>query len=167
MQFRSLVPNGDPARLAAQVVSGIGFLGAGAILREGMTIKGLTTATSMWTMAIVGLAVGAGYYWVSLATTVLLIIVLTLLSIFERRFIRPVAVVAIVLKADDRRGLIEEVRKVLSVGDRHIDNLGIRRDLEDRHLTIDFTVELREVDLLEHLADELSAVKGVRSYKLG
>src|SRR5512138_990442 len=51
MQYRPLVPNGDPARLAAQVISGIGFLGVGAIIRYGPNIKGLTTATSMWSMA--------------------------------------------------------------------------------------------------------------------
>ncbi len=55
IQFRPYVPNGDPARLAAQVLSGIGFLGAGAILRYGPNIKGLTTATSLWTLAVVGL----------------------------------------------------------------------------------------------------------------
>ena len=62
IQFQPLVPNGDPARLAAQVISGIGFLGAGAIFRYGVSIKGLTTATSLWTMAVVGLVVGAGHY---------------------------------------------------------------------------------------------------------
>ena len=60
MQFQPLVPNGDPARLAAQVISGIGFLGAGAIFRYGNSIKGLTTATSLWTVAIVGLACWRG-----------------------------------------------------------------------------------------------------------
>ena len=59
IQFHPLAPNGDPARLAAQVVSGIGFLGAGAILRFGSHVKGLTTATSLWSMAMVGLAVEA------------------------------------------------------------------------------------------------------------
>ncbi len=63
MQFTPLVPNGDPARLAAQVVSGIGFLGAGAILRYGTSVKGLTTATSLWTTAMVGLAIGAGHFF--------------------------------------------------------------------------------------------------------
>ncbi|MEW6227795.1 MAG: MgtC/SapB family protein, partial [Bacillota bacterium] len=52
----------DPGRIAAQVVSGIGFLGAGTILREGPTIKGLTTAASLWVVAGIGLAVGTGFY---------------------------------------------------------------------------------------------------------
>ena len=53
--------NADPARLAAQVVSGIGFLGAGAIMKEGLTVTGLTTAACLWVVAGVGLAVGAGF----------------------------------------------------------------------------------------------------------
>ena len=52
----------DPGRIAAQVISGIGFLGAGTILREGSTIKGLTTAASLWVVAGIGLAVGTGFY---------------------------------------------------------------------------------------------------------
>jgi len=54
----------DPARLAAQVISGIGFLGAGAILRYGFNVKGLTTATSLWTMAIVGIEERPGCFFV-------------------------------------------------------------------------------------------------------
>lgn len=63
--------NADPARLAAQVVSGIGFLGAGAIMKEGLTVTGLTTAACLWVVAGVGLAVGAGYYSGALFTTAL------------------------------------------------------------------------------------------------
>ena len=78
----------DPARLAAQVISGIGFLGAGAILRYGFTVKGLTTATSLWTMAIVGMTVGAGYYLIGVVTTALMLIVLALLNVLEKRYVR-------------------------------------------------------------------------------
>lgn len=61
--------NADPARLAAQVVSGIGFLGAGAIMKEGLTVTGLTTAACLWVVAGVGLAVGGGFYSGALLTT--------------------------------------------------------------------------------------------------
>ena len=84
IQFRPLVPNGDPARLAAQVISGIGFLGAGAILRYGPNIKGLTTAASLWTMAVVGLAVGAGHYLSGVAATALILIALIILNAIEK-----------------------------------------------------------------------------------
>ena len=53
----------DPTRIAAQIVTGIGFIGAGAIIREGVSVRGLTTAGSLWVVAAVGMAAGAGYYW--------------------------------------------------------------------------------------------------------
>ncbi len=62
--------NFDPTRIAAQVVSGIGFLGAGAILREGLNVKGLTTAAALWVTAAIGVAVGLGYWLPAVATTV-------------------------------------------------------------------------------------------------
>jgi len=69
----------DPARIAAGIVAGIGFLGAGAILhREGGIVEGLTTAASIWAIAGIGLAVGAGLYLVSAVTTVIILIVLLL-----------------------------------------------------------------------------------------
>ena len=72
--------NADPARLAAQVVSGIGFLGAGAIMKEGLTVTGLTTAACIWAVSGVGLAVGAGYYSGALFTTALIFSTLGTLS---------------------------------------------------------------------------------------
>ena len=72
--------NADPARLAAQVVSGIGFLGAGAIMKEGVTVTGLTTAACLWVVAGVGLAVGAGLYTGALFTTALVFGTLGFLS---------------------------------------------------------------------------------------
>ena len=72
--------NADPARLAAQVVSGIGFLGAGAIMKEGLSVTGLTTAACLWVVAGVGLAVGCGFYSGALITTALVFVTLGSLS---------------------------------------------------------------------------------------
>jgi putative Mg2+ transporter-C (MgtC) family protein len=82
--FNSL-KNGDPGRIAAQVVSGIGFLGAGAIVRLGNNVKGLTTAASLWLIAAVGLAIGAGAYTAALAAEVLSLITLVALDYFEKK----------------------------------------------------------------------------------
>jgi len=75
--------NMDPARLGAQVISGIGFLGAGTIIRDGNTIKGLTTAASLWAVACIGLALGVGFYMGAIATTLIVLIVLKIFSKFE------------------------------------------------------------------------------------
>jgi len=75
---------GDAARIAAQVVSGIGFLGAGAIIKEGPFVRGLTTAASLWVVASLGLACGAGYYLIATLGTMLVLFALVLLGTFER-----------------------------------------------------------------------------------
>ena len=66
----------DPTRIMAQIVSGIGFLGAGAIIRLGMTVRGLTTATTLWAIAGVGMAIGAGYYLPAFITVITMYVVL-------------------------------------------------------------------------------------------
>jgi putative Mg2+ transporter-C (MgtC) family protein len=76
---------GDPGRIAAQVVSGMGFLGAGAIIRLGSNIRGLTTAASLWLTAAVGLAIGAGMFVAALTAVILAIITLILLHRLERK----------------------------------------------------------------------------------
>jgi putative Mg2+ transporter-C (MgtC) family protein len=74
--FEEFGTTSDPTRVAAQIVTGIGFLGAGAILREGLSVRGLTTAGSLWVVAAVGMGAGAGYYWAAVAGTVLTIFAL-------------------------------------------------------------------------------------------
>ena len=69
----------DPARVAAQIVTGVGFLGAGAIIRRGVDVRGLTTAASLWATAAIGMAAGAGYYFGATATTVVVLAALYLL----------------------------------------------------------------------------------------
>ncbi len=76
----------DPARIAAQVVSGIGFLGAGAFLKIGNNVKGLTTASTLWFSAGLGLTIGAGMWEISLVALGLALVTLILLEVFERKF---------------------------------------------------------------------------------
>ncbi len=77
--------NGDPGRIAAQVVTGIGFLGAGAIIQMKGSVRGLTTAAGIWMVATIGMAVGLGMYIVSLVATALILVVLVTIESFEHR----------------------------------------------------------------------------------
>ncbi|NLV88880.1 MAG: MgtC/SapB family protein [Tissierellia bacterium] len=79
------VLSGDPARLAAQVVSGIGFIGAGTIMRTGNNITGLTTAASLWVSAGIGLAIGAGYYLGAIVTAAIVLLTLMSLGVLEKK----------------------------------------------------------------------------------
>ncbi len=74
----------DPARIAAQVISGIGFLGAGAIIRDGLTIKGLTTAATLWVAASIGMSAGAGFYNLAFVITIIALIALSSAEYIDR-----------------------------------------------------------------------------------
>jgi putative Mg2+ transporter-C (MgtC) family protein len=94
--FHEFLTNGgnivraDPSRIAAQIVTGIGFLGAGAIIREGLSVRGLTTAATLWVVAAIGMACGAGYYWPAAAATVLTLVALWPLRIVAYRLIERI-----------------------------------------------------------------------------
>ena len=84
-QYRAFGATPDPARLSAQVITGVGFLGAGTILKEGPSIKGLTTAASVWAVACLGIAVGGGYYALGIIGTVGMIIILVLFEWLQEK----------------------------------------------------------------------------------
>jgi putative Mg2+ transporter-C (MgtC) family protein len=94
------VVRADPTRIAAQIVTGIGFLGAGAIIRQGLSVRGLTTAATLWVVAAVGLAAGAGYYSAAVITTALVLIALYPLRIVAYRIVRR-------FRTEDGRLLVE------------------------------------------------------------
>jgi putative Mg2+ transporter-C (MgtC) family protein len=80
----------DPTRIAAQIVTGIGFLGAGAIIVRGISVRGLTTAATLWVCAAIGMAAGTGYYAVALVTTALVLVSLGPLRVVSKRMLARV-----------------------------------------------------------------------------
>lgn len=79
----TLYPLGDPSRVAAQIITGIGFIGAGTVLRQGLTVTGLTTASTLWIVAAIGMACGCGKISIAVFSTVLAVAILVLIRIFE------------------------------------------------------------------------------------
>lgn len=158
--------NTDPARLAAQVISGIGFLGAGAILRYGFNVKGLTTATTLWTMAIVGLVLGAGYIWVAVITTALMLIVLSLLNVIEKRFVRINIVRNMVINLHDGKGVIREVRKTVQRLADKVLAFSVQKSVKNNQIRLDVTARFNRGEKLENLVEEISEIEGVRSLKI-
>ena len=156
----------DPARLAAQVVSGIGFLGAGAILRFGFNVKGLTTATTLWTMAIVGLAVGMGYYLISMIATAVIMIVLSVLDLIERRFVRANILRTLVLEVYDVKGIVKEIRQTVSQSSFQIVGFSVQKNNEDKLLQIEIVARFNNADKLEVLIEQLSEFEGLKSVKI-
>jgi len=166
MQFKPLVPNGDPARLAAQVISGIGFLGVGAIIRYGPNVKGLTTATSMWSMAIVGLAVGLGYYLAATFTTGLLLVTLIAINFIEKRFIRHLVLSQIAITTVDKREMLNKIRSVIEKHAVMQPSLSIRKDLHNKRSKITLRFKLRDGQTVDGVLEDLTELDGIRSINL-
>jgi putative Mg2+ transporter-C (MgtC) family protein len=156
----------DPARLAAQVISGIGFLGAGAILRYGFTVKGLTTASSLWTMAIVGLTVGAGYYLVSVIVTLLMLVVLAFLNIIENRFVRTSVSRFIQIEADYHKGVVKSVRRIVEKFSESLVSFTIQKNIKSKRLRIQVVARISRDQKLEELIELVSDIDGVRNLKV-
>lgn len=89
VQYKAMGGSPDPSRLSAQVITGVGFLGAGTILREGTNVKGLTTAASLWAVACLGIAAGGGYYIVALTGMIFIFITLTIFEVLQNKLIGP------------------------------------------------------------------------------
>ena len=115
--------NADPARLAAQVVSGIGFLGAGAIMKEGLTVTGLTTAATLWVVAGVGLAVGAGFYLGAGVTTGVVFLILWNLSRLDM-WVDHDRILALSIYTLDRPGQIMRISACIE--DLHLRARGVK-----------------------------------------
>ncbi len=156
----------DLSRLAAQVISGIGFLGAGAILRYGFTVKGLTTATSLWTMAIVGMTVGTGYYLISVVATALMLVVLALLNVLENRFVRTSVSRFITVEANYKKGLVKSVRHIVREFSDSMVSFTIQKHVKNKRLRIQVVAKISRDQALEELIDSLSDVDGMRNLKV-
>jgi len=151
----------DPSRVASYVVSGIGFLGAGAIIRHGINVRGLTTAASLWVVAAIGVSVGAGMYVLSIATTALVILALW-----------PLAQVKRLLegKSDESRRLAVTLAKDASVASAlaTIEESGFAMESvevgeEQGARRLDVVIKTAAEASVGMLLDDLGALEGVRS----
>ena len=160
--FSGAVPVGiDPGRIAAQVVTGIGFLGAGAIIRERASIRGLTTAACLWVAAGLGIACGLGLFQMAIAVTVIALINLLLLKQVEKRLNRDIYVMVKVW-SEDRPDFIPQVYQLL--GETGIDRVEAKfeRDLERKVMFIEFQMKRGKKVTSPDLLARLSALDGVK-----
>ncbi|MBD0347701.1 MAG: MgtC/SapB family protein [Thermoleophilia bacterium] len=153
--------NLDPTRIAAQIVTGIGFLGAGAIIRQGLSVRGLTTAATLWVVAAIGLAAGAGYYSAAVVSTALVLIALWPLRMAAHRVVQ--------------RLRPEEGRLVVDLPPGHsaapllakLEQLNVRvhgleiEDEEDRRF-VSVQAEFREAARTGEVIDEVTQMEEVR-----
>lgn len=152
----------DPGRIAAQIVSGIGFLGAGTIIQARGSVHGLTTAATIWVMAGVGLAIGSGAYAPAIATTVILLATLAALGWLAGHLTPPRHFVFFHVTSDRRRGLIDEINNLADREKVSLDDFAMKRDAEGVAIDFALTLATRSRDaLIEGLLD-LPGVRDVR-----
>ena len=159
--YGSLI-NLDPGRFGAAVISGIGFLGAGPIMKEGSTVKGLTTAASLWTVACIGLAVGAGYFDISIVTTLLVLIILEVFARMEKSILKKRRQLILRIVSENTPGQIGKIGDVTGyhkclIQDIDLDHQGGQNAI----ITLALKYP-REFDL-PALIDDLSALSGLIS----
>ncbi|EHP87023.1 MgtC/SapB transporter [Geobacter metallireducens RCH3] len=164
--FSGVGPLGvDPGRVAAQVVTGIGFLGAGAILREGSSIRGLTTAACLWIAAAIGLSCGAGLYTVSLAVTAISLITLLCLKRVESVLKRD-SYYSVKVWSDDMRGLSDRIEQVLKAGGLEILDVNVEKDIDSARMYFEFDVKFSTRGAKGAIVESLVSVDGVRKVRL-
>lgn len=123
--------NADPARLAAQVVSGIGFLGAGAIMKEGVNVTGLTTAACLWVVAGVGLAVGMGHYSGAIITSLLVFLTIKVLHYIEVKRFSKDKIMYMSLLVENHREALPQIITCLTNYGMDVSNISIEEEPGD------------------------------------
>ena len=163
--FREFLTSGqsvvraDPTRTAAQIVTGIGFLGAGAIIRQGLAIRGLTTAATLWVVAAIGLAAGAGYYSAAVITTGVALVALWPLRAFAYRIVHRFRAESGLLLVQLPAGqspadVIDAVE-----ADARLETIEIRQEGDRR--TLELTLDLPRAELAQKLVAKLADVDHV------
>lgn len=141
--------NGDPGRIAAQVVSGVGFLGAGAIIQMKGSVRGLTTAAGIWMTACIGLAVGAGMYLISIIATLLIIFILVNIERIElqHNFMWESKIIRV--KVHGIIDNIQALRDIIASKDVHISDEFMKFDYENKFTIVNFMVRSKsDADVL-------------------
>lgn len=158
--------NGDPGRIAAQVITGVGFLGAGAIIQMKGSVRGLTTAAGIWMVATIGMAVGVGMYWVSVAATALIMFILVQLERIEHRISLGSESRVIHIKSSaiikDINPYIELMRKRRM----HLSNFYVEYDYEANETQLNLIVLVKESTDYLSLFAEIEKVYPTKSIAL-
>jgi len=160
----------DSARIAAQVLTGIGFIGGGTVLHHGSSIYGLTTASTLWVAAAIGMACGCGMYWLAIVSTILSVAILILVRIFEKNFISKnstktvkrlkVGVTCAVSSADEVYSKITESFSTIVEINRK------KYDKDTYQSRIVFVFESREKHPIQFINDIISEIKEINNVSI-
>lgn len=155
-QYRGII-NVDPARLGAQVISGIGFLGAGTIIREGASVKGLTTAAGLWVVACIGLAIGNGSYIPGILAAVFAYITLRMLKSLEEKVAKKSPYLDIEVQLENKPGQIGRIGQLLgtmNVNIRNIEFKDYEGDVLNVYLSLKIPSNIEKQEVTRRLMKE-------------
>ncbi|PKA17957.1 MgtC/SapB family protein [Leptospira haakeii] len=159
-EFYSVV-GGDPSRIAAQVVSGVGFLCAGAIMKFGLTVKGLNTAASIWIVSAIGLLVGAGLYYAGFLTTVATLIILVLFDMVEERYFGKYEYKVLILDLKQKKFHRKGFKELLLRNKLRLVSESFMQDYQTKSAQIKLTIAMpRDFDILK-IVDEFRSLADV------
>ncbi len=155
----------DPMRLGAQVISGIGFLGAGTIIKEGPTIRGLTTAASLWSVACIGLVCGIGFYMGAIFATGFVLLSLIVLNKLEIMINKKNAYLNLSVKSIDRPGQIGRIGIELGRLNVAIKNISIE-NIDDFNVIIKLTLKSLKDIKAENIIEAIGDIEGISLIEL-
>jgi len=158
--------NGDPGRIAAQVVSGIGFLGAGAILKLGNNVKGLTTAASIWVAAGIGLAIGAGFFIPSFIALAIILFTLILLDVVEKKLFPPERIKIINLYFNGSSVDTKKIRKILIAHGLNIQSIDVIQEIQKELVQVNLLVRIPITININQLYKEIRALTNIYKIKM-
>ena len=150
----------DPTRIAAQIVTGIGFLGAGAILKDGVVIRGLTTAASLWATAAVGLAVGAGEYVIAIVAAAVILVSLWPINALAERLHGTTSPEVQLRLSLERVDLLGEISAALALHKVEIGSIGTQRVGRDSYRA-DLSLRSRTAQAIVAAEQAIDAIPGV------
>lgn len=161
--YRELIPGRDVdlTRMGAQVISGIGFLGAGTIIREGFNVKGLTTAASLWAVSCVGLAVGIGFIEGAVTATILIYITLIVLKKIEKHFSVKRQYKNIFIEIESNTEIIFKLTDIFSRYQVLIRNIEYITKETDNNIILKFNVKPPHAFRLEDIMLDVCNISGV------
>jgi putative Mg2+ transporter-C (MgtC) family protein len=159
--------NGDPGRIAAQVVSGIGFLGGGAIFKLGANIRGLTTAATIWAVAAIGLTIGAGAYVGAIIATLLILFVLIVMDKVENRYFPELSLKILQLNFSSAK---METDIVFAIMERYgiiVQSVNIAQSLNKKNTKMKFIIHVPKKLDLKKFYKELNGLNNIAQIALG
>ena len=155
----------DPARIAAGVITGIGFLGAGTIIRFKASVRGLTTAASLWAVAGIGLAIGSGFYLGAYLTSAMVLFVLFFLTRLERALVRKNWYKGIAVETKGGAQQLRDIRSVLSDYKVEIRDFEVKKKPESHNVIVELDLKLVTDRQNDQILTDVMRIKGVEGAK--